>query len=63
MAEEIRKIDNSRLLQYEGDFECEVSDVHSNMYTRIKIEGSDPKRRDLQSVIDGKVADGSFHPN
>ncbi len=63
MAEEIRKIDNTRLIQYEGDFECEVSDVHSNMYTRIKIEGSDPKRRDLQSVIDGKVADGSYHPS
>lgn len=63
MAKEIRNIDNTRLLQYEGDFECEVSDVHSNMYTRIKIESSDPKRRDLQSIIDGKVSDGSFHPN
>lgn len=63
MAEKIREIDDTRLLQYEGDFECLVSDVHSSMYTRIKIEGNDPKRRDLQSIIDGKVSDGSFHPN
>lgn len=63
MAKEIKKIDNTRLLQYEGDFDCEITDVHSNMYTRIKIEDGDPKRRDLQSVIDGKVSDGTFHPN
>lgn len=63
MAKAIKAIDNTRLLHYEGDFDCEVSDVHSNMYTRIKIEENDPKRRDLQSVIDGKVSDGTFHPS
>ncbi|MGL5357946.1 MAG: glycoside hydrolase family 2 TIM barrel-domain containing protein [Metamycoplasmataceae bacterium] len=63
MANEIRNIDNTRLIQYEGDFDCQVSDVHSNMYTRIKIEPLDPKRRDLQAVIDGNVIGGEYHPN
>lgn len=36
MAEEIRKLDNSRLIHYEGDFEVETADVYSTMYTRLK---------------------------
>lgn len=35
-AEEIRKLDPTRLIHYEGDFEAEVTDVYSTMYTRIK---------------------------
>lgn len=36
MAEEIRKVDSSRLIHYEGDMEVETADVYSTMYTRIK---------------------------
>lgn len=35
-AEEIRALDDTRLLHYEGDFEAEVTDVYSTMYTRLK---------------------------
>ena len=35
-AEAIRKLDDTRLVHYEGDFEAEVSDVYSTMYTRLK---------------------------
>lgn len=35
-AEEIRALDNTRLIHYEGDFEAEVTDVYSTMYTRLK---------------------------
>lgn len=35
-AEEIKKLDSTRLLHYEGDFEAEVTDVYSTMYTRLK---------------------------
>lgn len=35
-AEEIRKLDSTRLIHYEGDFEAEVADVYSTMYTRLK---------------------------
>lgn len=35
-AEEIRKLDSTRLIHYEGDFEAEVTDVYSTMYTRLK---------------------------
>lgn len=35
-AEEIRSLDNTRLIHYEGDFEAEVTDVYSTMYTRLK---------------------------
>lgn len=35
-AEEIRKLDSTRLIHYEGDFESEVTDVYSTMYTRLK---------------------------
>lgn len=35
-AEEIRSLDNTRLVHYEGDFEAEVTDVYSTMYTRLK---------------------------
>lgn len=36
MAEEIRKLDSSRLIHYEGDMEVETADVYSTMYTRLK---------------------------
>lgn len=35
-AQEIRALDNTRLIHYEGDFEAEVTDVYSTMYTRLK---------------------------
>lgn len=36
MAEAIRALDSTRLIHYEGDFEAEVTDVYSTMYTRLK---------------------------
>lgn len=35
-AKEIKKLDDTRLLHYEGDMEAEVTDVYSTMYTRLK---------------------------
>lgn len=35
-AEAIRALDDTRLVHYEGDFEAEVTDVYSTMYTRLK---------------------------
>ena len=35
-AEAIRELDDTRLVHYEGDFEAEVTDVYSTMYTRLK---------------------------
>ncbi|MDY2628844.1 MAG: glycoside hydrolase family 2 TIM barrel-domain containing protein [Lachnospiraceae bacterium] len=35
-AREIRRLDDTRLIHYEGDFEAEVTDVYSTMYTRLK---------------------------
>lgn len=35
-AEAIRKLDSTRLIHYEGDFEAESTDVYSTMYTRLK---------------------------
>lgn len=35
-ADAIRKLDDTRLVHYEGDFEAEVTDVYSTMYTRLK---------------------------
>ncbi|MBO5373536.1 MAG: DUF4981 domain-containing protein [Lachnospiraceae bacterium] len=35
-AKAIRELDNTRLVHYEGDFEAEVTDVYSTMYTRLK---------------------------
>ena len=34
-ANAIRKLDDSRLIHYEGDYEAEVTDVYSTMYTRL----------------------------
>ena len=31
-----RELDDTRLVHYEGDFEAEVTDVYSTMYTRLK---------------------------
>jgi len=36
MAEATRKIDPTRFLHYEGDYEMEFSDVKSSMYTRVE---------------------------
>lgn len=35
-AAAIRALDSTRLVHYEGDFEAEVTDVYSTMYTRLK---------------------------
>ncbi|MEY8431813.1 glycoside hydrolase family 2 TIM barrel-domain containing protein [Lachnospiraceae bacterium 48-42] len=35
-ARAIRETDSTRLIHYEGDFEAEVTDVYSTMYTRLK---------------------------
>ena len=35
-AEAVRALDPSRLIHYEGDFEAEITDVYSTMYTRLK---------------------------
>lgn len=35
-AKAIRELDDTRLVHYEGDFEAEVTDVYSTMYTRMK---------------------------
>lgn len=35
-AAAIRALDTTRLIHYEGDFEAEVTDVYSTMYTRLK---------------------------
>lgn len=35
-AKAIRELDSTRLVHYEGDFEAEVTDVYSTMYTRLK---------------------------
>lgn len=35
-AEAIRALDSTRLLHYEGDENADYTDVHSNMYTRLK---------------------------
>ncbi|MEZ3485267.1 MAG: DUF4981 domain-containing protein [Lachnospiraceae bacterium] len=34
-ARAIRELDGTRLIHYEGDFEAEVTDVYSTMYTRL----------------------------
>lgn len=35
-AKAIKALDDTRLVHYEGDFEAEVTDVYSTMYTRLK---------------------------
>lgn len=35
-AKAIRELDGTRLIHYEGDFDAEVTDVYSTMYTRIE---------------------------
>lgn len=35
-AQAIRELDGTRLIHYEGDFEAEVTDVYSTMYTRLE---------------------------
>lgn len=34
-AEAIRKLDDSRLIHYESDYEADITDVYSTMYTRL----------------------------
>lgn len=36
MDQVVRALDDSRLIHYEGDFEAEITDVYSTMYTRLK---------------------------
>lgn len=36
VAEEIRRLDGTRLIHYEGDFKAESADVYSTMYTWLK---------------------------
>lgn len=36
MAEAIKRLDDTRLLHYEGDRDVEISDVYSTMYTRFE---------------------------
>lgn len=35
-AKRVRELDDRRLIHYEGDFEAEIADVYSTMYTRLK---------------------------
>ncbi len=63
MKEAILAIDKTRLIHYEGDFDCEIVDVHSNMYTRLEIGQHDPKRRTLEACVTGVLWDGSKKPN
>ena len=35
-AEEIRKLDASRLIHYESDYAADITDVYSTMYTRLE---------------------------
>lgn len=60
MAEAIRAIDTSRFIHYEGDFDCDVVDVHSNMYTRLEIGKHDAPRRDLAAVLKGQINKKKF---
>ena len=34
-AEAIRRLDDSRLIHYESDYEADITDVYSTMYTRL----------------------------
>lgn len=60
MTNAIREIDDTRFIHYEGDFDCDVVDVHSNMYTRLEIGKHDERRRTLQAVLDGAVGDRKY---
>lgn len=51
-AEEIRKLDPSRMIHYEGDYEAEVTDVYSTMYTRVKR---------LEEIAESKSKGGKPH--
>ncbi len=48
-AKAIRELDSTRLLHYEGDFEAEVTDVYSTMYTRLE-----PLKKIALTDINGK---------
>lgn len=49
MAEKSKEIDPTRLVHYEGDFEAEVTDVYSTMYTWI--ESDDDKKLLMDKII------------
>lgn len=51
-AKAIRELDQTRLIHYEGDFEAEVTDVYSTMYTRLK---------GLQDIAEYKVKGDKPH--
>lgn len=50
MAKICKEVDPSRLVHYEGDFEAEVTDVYSTMYTWI--EHPDKRRKTMKDIID-----------
>lgn len=51
-AKAIRELDKTRLIHYEGDFEAEVTDVYSTMYTRLEP---------LKEIAEGKEKDNKPH--
>ncbi len=48
----IRALDNTRLIHYEGDFEADITDVYSTMYTRL--DG-------MKRIAEGNDAHGKPH--
>lgn len=63
MANSIREIDDTRLIHYEGDYEAEIVDVHSGMYTWTEPSKQQPTRRILDSIVTGYLTNNSYHPN
>jgi len=51
MAKRSKELDPTRLVHYEGDFDCEVVDVNSTMYTWIK-ERLTPGGRLMKDIIE-----------
>lgn len=49
MAEMSKKLDPTRLVHYEGDFEAEITDVYSTMYTWL--EHKDPKKLLMDKIV------------
>lgn len=49
MAKRAKEMDPTRLVHYEGDRECEVTDVYSTMYTWLESHGN---RRTMDQIIE-----------
>lgn len=49
MAKKAREIDSTRLIHYEGDYNTEIADVYSTMYTWI--EPPNPDRLSMEKII------------